>query len=457
MDVARLDHNIAAMQARADRWGARLKPHLKTHKSFAVATRQLLGGAAGFTCAKPFEAAAVCRWVHQAKLSQSDDPVHQAWRNPDLSVTLAYPWAPAEELSDLVSMAQDCGLKLEFVVDSFEGLRNVQTATAAAAAETAAEFPVWIKVDVGLGRCGVAGKAEPGSVLHDLAVTLVAPSEEKEESGERRSGGGLRLRGLLAHAGHSYGAADRDHCASIAEDEVHLLQALRAELGTSLGTCPPLELSVGATPTDLARDLLGDAANAAIDEIRPGNYVFLDRTPLRLGVASIDQVSLTVLATVVSVGERHVIIDSGSKVLSSDGGAHGSSAAGAGFGLALPYNDPLDGGTCQVPGFVVKALSEEHGWLSRDTSQGGVDPGTLLQVGDRVRILPNHSCPVANLASEYIAFFPSNAPSEATAGGAVGRVEAGPAATNDAELHWEAWPIEVRGSAVPQAGWAMLR
>lgn len=72
-------------------------------------------------------------------------------------------------------------------------------------------------------------------------------------------------------------------------------------------------ISVGATPTDLARDL-DPLASEGIAEIRPGNYVFLDRTPLIIGLASPNEVALSVVATVVSVGERHVIIDAGSKV-----------------------------------------------------------------------------------------------------------------------------------------------
>jgi D-serine deaminase-like pyridoxal phosphate-dependent protein len=42
-------------------------------------------------------------------------------------------------------------------------------------------------------------------------------------------------------------------------------------------------------------------------------------------------------------------------------------------------------------------LSEEHGWIKRDDGTCGP-----VQVGDKVLVVPNHACPVANLADEYV-------------------------------------------------------
>lgn len=137
------------------------------------------------------------------------------------------------------------------------------------------------------------------------------------------------------------------------------------------------EVSVGSTPTELSRESF-----EGITEIRPGNYVFLDRTQLRLGVCQEADCALFVLATVVSANDDYLIVDAGSKTLSSDAGAHGSGAPGSGLAV------PLRGG----PGLELVKLSEEHGFLRRD--------GRDLQVGERLLILPNHACPVANLADE---------------------------------------------------------
>jgi D-serine deaminase-like pyridoxal phosphate-dependent protein len=114
----------------------------------------------------------------------------------------------------------------------------------------------------------------------------------------------------------------------------------------------------------------------------------MDLTPVRQGLISADRVALSVLATVVSVNSEYYIVDAGSKVLSSDVGAHGT-GGGIGYGIAYSVED-FEERSSPVP---VMKLSEEHGFLRR-TSLG-------LTVGSKVRIIPNHACPVANLADSF--------------------------------------------------------
>lgn len=109
-------------------------------------------------------------------------------------------------------------------------------------------------------------------------------------------------------------------------------------------------ISVGSTPT-----CLGAPIPSGITEIRPGNYAFLDRTALRLGIASGDNIALSIIATVVAHNDHHFIIDAGSKSLSSDLGAHGS--GGGGFGLAVS----VWGDTSEM--WEIERLSEEHGFV----------------------------------------------------------------------------------------------
>jgi D-serine deaminase-like pyridoxal phosphate-dependent protein len=96
------------------------------------------------------------------------------------------------------------------------------------------------------------------------------------------------------------------------------------------------------------------------------------------------RVALSVLTTVVSINPRYAIIDAGSKTLSADRGAHGTTGI-SGYGLAYaPHvREPL----------VVAKLSEEHGFVEAD--------GNRLQPGDRLRVYPNHACPVVNLARAF--------------------------------------------------------
>ena len=143
------------------------------------------------------------------------------------------------------------------------------------------------------------------------------------------------------------------------------------------------EVSVGSTPGTLASD-----SYDGITEIRPGNYVFMDRMPLRLKVIEINQIALSVLATVVSKNSDYFIIDSGSKTLSSDQGAHGMPGM-EGFGLAYPA-DRFEDTDYEM---IVTRLSEEHGVVI----QGDFD----LEIGSKVRVVPNHSCVVANLLDTY--------------------------------------------------------
>ena len=93
--------------------------------------------------------------------------------------------------------------------------------------------------------------------------------------------------------------------------------------------------------------------------MRPGNYVLCDNNPLKLGLCTVDDVACFVFAQVISVNEHHIIIDCGSKVLSSDGGAHGLAAAG--YGTAWRADSDTNKNS-----WTVKSLSEEHGWLERN-------------------------------------------------------------------------------------------
>ena len=85
----------------------------------------------------------------------------------------------------------------------------------------------------------------------------------------------------------------------------------------------------------------------------------------------------------------YLITDAGSKVLSSDLGAHGTAGAG-GYGVAFSLDDPVGG----AAGLNVARLSEEHGFIDVGSSN--------LAIGAKLCIVPNHACPVVNLAEELV-------------------------------------------------------
>jgi D-serine deaminase-like pyridoxal phosphate-dependent protein len=191
---------------------------------------------------------------------------------------------------------------------------------------------------------------------------------------------GLRVRGLLSHAGHAYAATSEVDLHAIAEHEADTLARLRD--GARAEGIGIDEVSVGATPP--LRFTASVARSRGITELRPGNYVFFDRTQVALGAARVDECALTVIATIVSKpAPDRIVLDCGSKVLTSD----------AARGLPAPrgFGAVLDGGAVAIDdGFSIDRLSEEHATVR-------VGAPTRLRIGDRVRVLPNHSCVVANM------------------------------------------------------------
>ena len=337
VDRVRLERNIDRMQAAADARKVRLRPHAKTHKSPDIARVQTGRGAVGICCAKLGEAEVFAR----AGLAD---------------IRLPYPLHSSN--ADRLLALQDLAT-LSFIVDDLEVARGWSNALHAAGSRV----DVLVKGDVGFHRCGIDPDAAG-------AAALVARVAELP---------GLRFRGLLSHAGHAYGATSEHETAAMAATERRLLTTL-AERVRALGV-EVEEISVGSTPT--ARFSL---QQDDITELRPGNYVYYDRTQVALGSATWDDCALTVLARVVSrPAPDRVILDSGSKTLTNDV-ARGSGET-RGFGAVL---EDLES-TAPDPALVIERLSEEHANV-RDTA------GTRTRVpGDLVRIVPNHSCVVSNL------------------------------------------------------------
>lgn len=332
IDEDRLTRNLKGMQHKADQAGAALRPHIKTHKSPTIAERQLQLGAIGVTASKPEEALVF---------------IEEGIR----SVTLAYPIVRQDSINRLICSARNHGTDLLLIAAHEIGI----DAIGAAAEAHDVSLGVFLKIDVGLGRVGVKPQ-DPTAVL--LAQKIAAHPH-------------LGFAGLLSHAGHAYGCKSAEELVEIANAEAQALLQLAERLEKAGIEVP--KISVGATPT-----CLGAPIPPGITEIRPGNYAFLDRTALRMGIASGDDVALSIIATVVAHNDHHFIIDAGSKSLSSDLGAH--SSGGRGFGLAVSVDDAVR------QSWEVERLSEEHGFV-RIT-------GNPPAIGNRVRIFPNHSCAV---------------------------------------------------------------
>lgn len=338
VDTARVERNLGRLQSSVNSRGLRLRPHAKTHKSIELARRQIAGGAIGICCAKLGEA-----------------EIFAAAGIED--IRLPYPLSPvnAERVIELLDQT-----RLSFIVDHIA----VAQGWSEAMERAGRTVDVLVKVDVGFHRCGI----DPD---RPDAADFVAKIAQLP---------GLRFRGLLSHAGHGYGATSEAQIRGIAEAEAATMTAL-ADAVRAKGI-EVAEISVGATPT-----VRYSVDQKGLTELRPGNYIYFDRTQVSLGAAAWDDCALTVLARVVTKpAPDRIILDSGSKTLTND--------LARGFAPAPGYGAVLHAITdVQAPddSLVVERLSEEHANVR-------VTSGThALEPGDLVRIVPNHSCVVSNL------------------------------------------------------------
>ncbi len=320
------------MQERASRAGMRLRPHVKTHKSAYFARRQVEIGASGITVAKLGEAEVLAA-------AGLDD------------ILLAYPVVGPLKLARLRELLLRVP-RFTCAVDSLE----VASGISEVGVGLGRRVPVYLEVDsTDSRRLGFT----PGRVAAEMAARI-------------RELPGVVLTGLMAHAGAAYAASDQAAIRELAVREAAGLDETAKIVGGSL------QRSVGSTPTASFMDL---AARAGATEARPGTYIFNDRTEMRLGACGLEDVALTILATVVSrPAADRAVIDAGSKTLTSD-----SFLAGTGFGEVRGE-----------PGLRLVRLSEEHGVME-------VPADCDLRVGDRVEIIPNHVCPCVNLTDELVA------------------------------------------------------
>lgn len=330
IDDAVLERNLVRMQALANQFGVGLRPHIKTHKMPQLAIRQVTGGAQGIAVAKLSEAEAMAR--HGLD-----------------NIQIANQIVGSQKIARMRALAHR--VRLSCAVDSPLQVREISQAFE----QAVRPIELLIEIDTGLHRCGLTNADD----VIDLAKCILASP-------------GVRLAGLMTHAGHAYATVgDPEKRRAIAQEEGSTLTSLAAKLrdvGIKLEV-----ISVGSTPT------AGDVVQVpGISELRVGNYVFNDMIQVALGVAALEDCALTVLATVISVpSEDRIVIDAGAKALSLDLGAHGVTAV-RGYGKVLGHDTS-----------VLARLSEEHGVITH--------AGAKFQIGQRLRIVPNHACATVNL------------------------------------------------------------
>ena len=343
LDLARVKQNAARISDIASRNGARLRPHIKTHKCIEVARIQTAGHNGAITVSTLAEA-------------------RDFSANGFSDITYAVPIEPGK-FAGAIELLRS-GVKLNLLTDNADAARLLDEA----AGRAGVKFDVFVKIDCGTHRVGV----EPHT-----AEAVDIPRQLSDAKN-------LHFAGILTHAGHSYDAKTVEEIKTVARHERDVMVEHAAKLRGLDIEVPTV--SIGSTPTINHIDHLD-----GIDEVRPGNYIFFDNYQATLGSCSFDDTALTVLAAVVhrDASRRKIAIDAGGIAMSKDRGpVHLDSNCG--YGRVLD----LDGNATSLS---LDSLSQEHGVMH------AADKATFnrYKIGNRVRILANHSCMTAAQHSHY--------------------------------------------------------
>jgi D-serine deaminase-like pyridoxal phosphate-dependent protein len=249
------------------------------------------------------------------------------------NVLLTYNILGSEKLARLRALSER--VRLSVVADN----SNVVAGLAEAFRDARTPLHVLVECDTGAKRCGVATGGEALVLAREIAA---AP--------------GLHFAGLMTYPPAGDPAAVQAWLAGAKS----LIEA--AGLAVEVVSC-------GGTP-----DMWRAHEVPVATEWRAGTYAYNDGSLVARGLCGYDDCALVVLATVVSRPDvRRAIIDAGSKALTSD------LLGLEGYGHVLGHED-----------IMIDQLSEEHGRLVSEQP-------IVLEVGERVRIVPNHVCVVTNM------------------------------------------------------------
>jgi D-serine deaminase-like pyridoxal phosphate-dependent protein len=309
--------------------GVRVRTHAKTHKCPEIARRQIAAGAVGVCCQKVSEAEAMV-----------DGGV--------ADVLVSNEVVGARKLERLAALARRA--RIGVCADDAANVR----ALSEAAQRAGATLEVYVEVDVGARRCGVA----PGEPAAALAREIAARP-------------GLRFAGLQAY----HGAAQ--HLRSITERRAAIARAASAANQTrrlieSEGIACPSVTGAGSG------SFMFEIESGAYDEIQPGSYVFMDADYAKNEWAAPlprFEHALFVLATVMSrPAPERAVLDAGLKALAVDSG------------LPLVW---------ERPGLRYARASDEHGVLE-------ISAGAPPALGDKLLLVPGHCDPTVNLYEWYV-------------------------------------------------------
>ncbi len=348
VDRARVQQNTAAMAERAATGGVALRPHMKTAKSAAVAKLATANHSGAVTV---------------STLAEAEYLAEHGFRDFTYAVC-----AVPEKLDRAARLQKESGAQIQLITDSVEAAR----ALAGRARDAGETIKVLVEIDSGEHRTGLS----PDS------PSVVETARAIHEASH------LDLEGVLTHAGHSYECHSIEDVKRVAEDERQAVVGAARLIRDSGLECRTI--SAGSTPTAVHAESF-----EGLTEIRPGVYVFFDIAQLGQKSCRIENLALSVLATVISHRPEHgrIIIDAGGIALSKDTSA--SALLDAGYGWVFDA-----GGRERIGDLRVAVADQEHGYVESSSSPDRV-PFDRLPIGSRVRVFPNHACMTASAYDSY--------------------------------------------------------
>lgn len=267
IDLDVMEDNLRRAAEYTSAHGIRFRPHAKTHKTPALAKKQLDLGAVGITVAK----------VGEAEILEQAQPDE---------FLIAYPVVGALKLKRLMEVARRIPTTVS--LDSLDAARKLSAAASCAGVEVG----ILVEMDAGFRRVGV----QPADVL--------ALAQEVRRLSH------LSFEGIAFFPGHISPRQPDYERTLLSLGET--IQKVLADLGRE---CIPVRVvSGGSTPTLYDSHLV-----AGMNEIRSGTYIFNDKNTIVAGGCNVEQCAASILTTIVSVARPgQVIVDSGSKSISSD-------------------------------------------------------------------------------------------------------------------------------------------
>lgn len=345
LELSRMDANIEAMRQRLKRFGVPLRPHVKTPKSIDIVRRVLDDRTTGITV---------------STLKEAEYFFSHGIRD------MLYAVGMAPGKLDHIGRLRKQGADLSITLDTIEQAEIV----AARGKEMGITIPCLIEIDSDGHRSGVK-PSDP--LLVDIAQRL-------------HTLGGVECRGVMTHAGESYHCKTTDEIRVMAERERRAAVDSAARL-KGLGLPCPI-VSIGSTPTATFGEHFDD-----ITEVRAGVYVFQDLVMAGLGVCSIDNIALSVLASVIGYQKDKgwLITDAGWMAMSRDRGTADQSVD-QGYGLVCDeFGKPIED-------LIVGMTNQEHGILIDRRGRLNFE---RFPIGTLLRILPNHACATAAMFDRY--------------------------------------------------------